>query len=60
MNEHKTTSYTPRRMGEWPRLIKSQVRILLTSTDWVMCKQAETLEAVGEKAIQHNENLSIS
>lgn len=33
LNERKTTSYAPRRLGEWPRLIKSQVRILLTSGD---------------------------
>lgn len=60
LNEHKTSLCGPRSLGEWPRLIKSQEGILLTPMDWAICEQAGTLEAGSEKAVQHNENWSIS
>ena len=37
-NEHKTSLYAPGRLEGWSRLIKSQVGILLTAVDWVICE----------------------
>lgn len=38
LNEHKTSLYAPGRLGGWYRLIKTQLRILLTAVDWVICE----------------------
>ena len=38
LNEHKTSLYAHGRLGGWSRLIKTQLGILLTAVDCVICE----------------------
>lgn len=60
LNEYKASLHAPHRLGEWPRLIKSQVGIVFIPVDWVICEWTDTLEGDSEKTVQHNESLGIN